>query len=69
MRTTPPRGEFVIVVGEGTAKARDAGADLDARLLAAMATLSVKDASAVVAAEAGLPRRDVYARALRLQAR
>jgi 16S rRNA (cytidine1402-2'-O)-methyltransferase len=69
MRATPPRGEFVIVVGEGAANAADAGADLDARLVAAMATLSVKDAAAVVAAEAGLPRRDVYARALRLQSR
>ena len=42
--------------------------DLDASLAEAMASLSVKDAASVVAAAAGLPRREVYARALVLNA-
>ena len=42
--------------------------DLDASLADAMASLSVKDAASVVAAAAGLPRREVYARALVLNA-
>jgi 16S rRNA (cytidine1402-2'-O)-methyltransferase len=63
----PPRGEFVLVVGAPVPGSGDA-VDVDGRLREAMASMSVKDAAAVVAAEAGLPRRDVYARALRLQA-
>jgi 16S rRNA (cytidine1402-2'-O)-methyltransferase len=40
---------------------------LDAALTAAMATLSVKEAAALVAAETGVPRRVAYARALKLR--
>ena len=40
--------------------------DLDARLRAAMADLSLKDAAALVSGETGRPRREVYARALSL---
>ncbi|MFO1142665.1 MAG: 16S rRNA (cytidine(1402)-2'-O)-methyltransferase [Amaricoccus sp.] len=62
----PPRGEIVVVVGPpGDAAAAD-GADLDAALAAALGTLSLKDAAAKVAADLGLPRRQVYARALAL---
>jgi len=62
-----PRGEIVIVVGppDESAPALDADA-LDARLRAALATMSVKDASAAVAAATGMKRREVYARALAL---
>ncbi len=64
---TPPRGEVVIVVappGEGAAIGPE---EIEARLRAAIAEgSSVKDASALVAAETGHPRRDVYAAALRL---
>ncbi len=61
-----PRGEVVIVVAPPDAGAA-AAPDLDARLAAAMAAgASVKDAAALVAAETGHPRREVYARALRL---
>jgi 16S rRNA (cytidine1402-2'-O)-methyltransferase len=62
------RGEFVLVVGApGAAEDAHAGeTDLDARLTALMATMSVKDAAAVAAGESGRPRREVYARALLL---
>ena len=42
------------------------GAGLDARLRAALATHSIKDAAALVSAETGEPKRAVYARALLL---
>ena len=48
---------------EGPSPGEDA---LDAALAAALVRLSVKDAAATVAAELGLPRRQVYARALAL---
>ncbi len=66
---TPPRGEYVIIVGAPTIDAAASGEDVEARLAAAMEDMSVKDAAAVVAAEMGLPRREVYARALRMQAK
>jgi 16S rRNA (cytidine1402-2'-O)-methyltransferase len=66
-----PKGEIAIVVGPGAEKARtprDEGA-LDAELTTALATMSVKDASAAVAAATGRPRRLVYQRALALAGR
>jgi 16S rRNA (cytidine1402-2'-O)-methyltransferase len=65
----PPKGEIVIVVGPpGTApRAEDAEAKVDAALAAALETHSVREAAALVAAESGLPRRAVYARALALR--
>ena len=65
----PPPREVVVVVGpptEAPAVSEDA---LDARLEAALASMSVKDASAAVAAATGLKRRHVYARALALAGR
>jgi 16S rRNA (cytidine1402-2'-O)-methyltransferase len=62
----PPKGEIVVVVGPPAPAARPAAETIDAMILDALAALSVKDAAAAVAAEAGLPRREVYARALRL---
>ncbi|HZT51217.1 MAG TPA: 16S rRNA (cytidine(1402)-2'-O)-methyltransferase [Stellaceae bacterium] len=66
----PPKGEIVMVVGPPgeRAPALDAAA-LDAKLAEALAAMSVKDASAAVAAATGLPRRAVYARALVLARR
>jgi 16S rRNA (cytidine1402-2'-O)-methyltransferase len=64
----PPRGEVVVLVGPpdpAVAQARST-ASLDGELTAALAGLSVKDAAREVAAKLGLPRRDVYARALEL---
>ncbi|TAN70469.1 MAG: 16S rRNA (cytidine(1402)-2'-O)-methyltransferase [Magnetospirillum sp.] len=63
----PPRGEVVIVVappGEGDAIGIE---EIEARLRATVAEgASVKDAAALIAAETGHPRREVYAAALRL---
>jgi 16S rRNA (cytidine1402-2'-O)-methyltransferase len=67
-----PRGEIVIVVGgadEAAARAALSDDDVDAALEAALATMSVKDASAVVAEATGRPRREVYQRALILAGR
>lgn len=58
-----PRGEFVLVIDRGTAEATDSATWQDA-LDAALETLSVKDAAAMVAEAYGLPRRDVYQVAL-----
>ncbi|MEE8499805.1 MAG: 16S rRNA (cytidine(1402)-2'-O)-methyltransferase [Kiloniellales bacterium] len=63
----PPKGEVVVVVGppqEGPSPL--AAEDLDARLRAALAGTSLRDAVAAVAAASGLPRKRVYARALEL---
>jgi 16S rRNA (cytidine1402-2'-O)-methyltransferase len=60
------RGEIVIVVAPPEEAATPDAADLDREILAALATLSVKDAAAAIAARFRLPRREVYARALEL---
>jgi 16S rRNA (cytidine1402-2'-O)-methyltransferase len=64
-----PRGEIVVVIGPPDIAAADAAegeAVLDARLRTALAGASLRDAAATVAAATGLPRRQVYARALAL---
>ncbi|MCR6629517.1 MAG: 16S rRNA (cytidine(1402)-2'-O)-methyltransferase [Magnetospirillum sp.] len=62
-----PKGEIVVVVGPPDPEVAAGPEDLDQRLRAAVAEgASVKDAAALVAAETGHPRRDVYARALKL---
>ncbi|MGD1035757.1 MAG: 16S rRNA (cytidine(1402)-2'-O)-methyltransferase [Roseiarcus sp.] len=62
----PPKGEIVIVVGPPQAAPRLNADALDCEIVEALGALSVKDAAAAVAAQTGLPRRQVYARALRL---
>lgn len=63
----PPRGEVAVVVAAPSADLPETGPDLEARLHAEIEKgLSVKDAAALVAAETGRKRRDVYALALRL---
>lgn len=59
------RGEICIVVGPPEAEATDA-VTLDEQLRAALAANSVRDAAALVTAATGLPRKQVYARALEL---
>ena len=63
-----PKGEIVLLIGPEGGEARRAAAHdgLDEKIAAALARHSVKDAAALVAGETGLPRREVYARALAL---
>jgi 16S rRNA (cytidine1402-2'-O)-methyltransferase len=62
-----PRGEVTIVVGPGAGAAEAGDDDVTARLARALATgATVKDAAAMVAAETGRARREVYALALDL---
>jgi 16S rRNA (cytidine1402-2'-O)-methyltransferase len=65
----PPRGELVLVVGPAREAAEPSGAALDEQLKAALAQMSVRDASDAVAAATGRKRRDVYQRALLLAGR
>jgi 16S rRNA (cytidine1402-2'-O)-methyltransferase len=63
-----PKGEIVLVIA-GPSKALEMDvADLDSILRDALASFGVKDAASHVAARTGLPRRDVYSRALELKA-
>jgi len=64
-KATRPKGEIVIVVGPPERKTVAAD-ELDARLKAALAGATLKDAVARVTAETGLKRNAVYARALAL---
>jgi 16S rRNA (cytidine1402-2'-O)-methyltransferase len=65
----PPKGEIVLLVGPPDVRSPDIPQEeLDRLLSEAMARLSVKDSAAVVAADTGLPRRKVYARAIELVA-
>jgi 16S rRNA (cytidine1402-2'-O)-methyltransferase len=59
------RGEFVIVVAPPPEDFAPAG-ELDALLRQALSRVSVKDAVGEVATATGLPRREVYRRALEL---
>ncbi|WP_322096121.1 16S rRNA (cytidine(1402)-2'-O)-methyltransferase [Pelagibius litoralis] len=66
----PPRGEIVLVVAPPGATAEEnESADLDGQLLTALQHASLRDAAATVAAASGLPKRQVYARALELAKR
>ncbi len=64
----PPKGEVVVVIGPpgpGDETAPDAEA-LDSQLRAALSRHSLRDAVAAVAEVTGLPRKQIYARALEL---
>ncbi len=62
----PPKGEVVLVVGPPGPAAVAGPDELDHRLTEALAELSPRDAAAAVAAATGLPKRQVYARAILL---
>lgn len=61
-----PKGEVVILVGPAQEAPPDAES-LDAALVAALAEMSVKDAARFVSESLGLPRKQVYERALALK--
>ena len=60
------RGEVTLVVGPPGEEVTEA-ADIDAQLRAALAAHTLKEAVAQVTAATGLPRKQVYARALAVQ--
>lgn len=60
-----PKGEVVVLVGPPVADVVDDD-EVDRALAEALASMSVKDAAASVAAATGRPRREVYRRALSL---
>jgi 16S rRNA (cytidine1402-2'-O)-methyltransferase len=59
------RGEFVLVIAPPMEERPDAG-DTDVLLRQALARASLKDAVGEVAEATGLPRREIYQRALSL---
>jgi len=61
-----PRGEIVIIVGAAVARPAVSEDVLDREIAEQLVKLSVRDAAAAVAAKHGLPRRQIYARALAL---
>jgi 16S rRNA (cytidine1402-2'-O)-methyltransferase len=63
----PPKGEIVIVVGPPGAPEAAGDEEIDAALVEAMTRLSASRAAAEVAGKLGLPRRQVYERALALK--
>lgn len=63
----PPKGEIVIVIGPPGAPVAAGAADIDAALAEAMTRLSASRAAAEVAEALGVPRREVYERALALK--
>ena len=60
------RGEMVLVIGPPQAPAQPSAGETDALLRAALARTSLKDAVGEVADVTGLPRRELYQRALEL---
>jgi len=64
---TAPRGEVCLLLGPAPQDAEDE-LDLDGKIRAALAGASLKQAVADVTAATGLPRKQVYARALALAA-
>ena len=64
---TEPKGEIVLLVGPPEAEVSSADA-LDQALRTALLTMPAGKAAASVAAALGVPRSEVYARALELKA-
>jgi 16S rRNA (cytidine1402-2'-O)-methyltransferase len=62
----PPRGEAVVVVS-GPERGELDPAEVDERLRTAVAELGVREAAAKLAAETGLPRGELYRRALAMR--
>lgn len=64
----PPKGEVTLVIGPPPVASPPDEAELDIMLRKALAGASLRDAVAAVAKASGLPRRQVYERALALAA-
>jgi 16S rRNA (cytidine1402-2'-O)-methyltransferase len=64
--TAEPRGEIVLVIGPPAAAEQPNAEDTDKLLRNALARTSLKTAVSEVAAATGLPRREIYQRALSL---
>ncbi len=62
----PPKGEVVVAVGPPEAAAPPSGEALDRLLRQALGSESLRDAASLVSRETGLPKRQVYNRALAL---
>jgi len=62
----PPRGEIVIVIAPATEPQRASAGETEILLRQALGRVSLKDAVGEVADATGLPRREVYQRALAL---
>jgi 16S rRNA (cytidine1402-2'-O)-methyltransferase len=63
------KGEIVLVVAPPAEAEPDSGEEAEAMLRQALRSAGVKEAAALVAAATGLPRRDLYKRALMLKDR
>ena len=61
-----PKGEAVVVIGGAGEDAKDETMNLDPILTEALKTKSLRDAVATAVQETGLPKRQVYSRALEL---
>lgn len=61
-----PKGEAVVIIGGRDATAENREIDLDRLLTDALATQTLRDAVAAVVHATGLPKREVYSRALSL---
>lgn len=65
--TGPPKGEIVVLIAPPEADARWSEAEVDAALRVERGDRPLKAVSAEIAARAGWPKRDVYARGLAIQ--
>lgn len=63
----PPRGEVTILVGPPAPTEAPPEEEVDAALRRALANAGVSEAASIVAAATGLPRRELYARAIALR--
>jgi len=62
----PPRGEIVVLIGPAPERSVNPS-DIESALRTALQVHSVRDAADSVSAELGLPRRQVYQLALKLE--
>jgi 16S rRNA (cytidine1402-2'-O)-methyltransferase len=64
---SPPRGEVVLVVAPPSETAPMGADDIDDLISAALKRVSVREASAEIAAITGIAKREIYSRALALE--